>query len=154
MVEAHYAQHEKIVSYTWDRLQGRWNQPDLAKWFDGGQRPLVFVALNSHASYAAPCRSACKQIARPRFKERRDGLLSWTNNDANGCALDCLHPLPVDANGTPASWNSFPGRWGAQNCILFGSYCDVQKAPLSPSFQRRYRDPACVPKRCIHSERF
>jgi hypothetical protein len=158
VIEAHYAQHEKIVSYPWERLQSRWKQPDLAKWFDGGQRPLVFVAFNSHASYAAPCpsprRSSCKQIAHPRLPERRDGLLSWTNNDADGCASDCLHPLPLDADGAPGSWNAFDGRWGAQNCILFGSYCDVQKAPLSPSFQTRYQQPACPPKSCVPGERF
>ena len=45
------------------------------------------------------------------------------------------------------------GRWLAMTLGLFGSYCDVQRAPRSPSFQPRYRNPDCGPKRCLRPSR-
>lgn len=151
--EVRYAQHEKVVSYSWEMLQERWGEPGLAEWSEGaGNRPLVFVALSSHASYAVPCRSGCYQLVHKSFKERRGGELHWTNN-ASECATDCLKPLPIDADGRPSEWNAFPGRWGTQHCILFGSYCDVQRAPKAPSFQPRYSKLDCLSKQCLRPDR-
>jgi hypothetical protein len=159
--EARYAQHDKAVTYPWEMLQERWRSPGYARWYEGSRlRPLVFVALGSHASYAGPC-GRCPQIVRKTLRERRNGMVPWTNNAKNGCEagtdateiFDCLKPLPVDAAGRPAQWNAFPGRWGTQHCILFGSYCDVQRAPRAPSFQPRYRQLGCTPKLCITSDR-
>jgi hypothetical protein len=152
VLEARYAQHEKVVKYPWRMLQNRWREPGYAAWYGGaGQRPLVFVALHSHASYAGQC-GRCDQIVHPSFKERRNGRLHWTNNTEDGCGTDCLKALPVDESGAPAQWNAFPGRWGTQQCILFGSYCDVQRAPRAPSFQDRYRELECPPELCLTSE--
>ena len=53
----------------------------------------------------------------------------------------CLKPLPIDEDGNEASWNAFPGRWGSQECILAGAYCDLSPAPRGPSFQTRYDEP-------------
>lgn len=152
--EVHYAQHEKVVSYSWDVLRKEWEKPAYAEWsLTASNRPLVFTALDSHASYAVPCALRCKQIAHPRFTERRDGKLHWSNNDAAGCDPDCLQELPV-AEGEPSAWNAFPGPWGAQFCILFGSYCDVRPAPAAPGFQKRFKDPQCDPKRCLRRDTF
>jgi hypothetical protein len=152
ITEAHYAQHEKVVRYRWQDLQARWSRDDMARWGEGaGRRPLVFVALDSHASYAAPC-EGCKQIVHTTFSERRDGGLSWTNNRT--CeATGCLQALPTDAYGRPSRWNAFEGRWGAQHCILFGSYCDSQRAPKAPAYQPRYQDP-CPAEHCLRTGRF
>jgi hypothetical protein len=151
--EVRYAQHEKVIVYPWTVLRDTWTSPAYAALAgDAGLRPLVFVALRSHASYAALCSANCKQIARPAFMERRDGSLHWTNNGA-ACGSDCLQPVPVDDHGLPASWNAFGGRWGAQHCILFGSYCDTQRAPRAPSFQRRYRELGCPREWCLTSKR-
>jgi hypothetical protein len=149
--EARYAQHRKVVAYPWDLLQKRWRTKGFKDWFRGaGNHPLVFVALSSHASYAAPC-VRCPQIVDPRWKERHNGRFRWTNNDDDGCA-DCLKPLPTTRGGAPASWNAFPGPWGAQHCILFGSYCDYQAPPKAPSFQPRYQQLDCVPANCIRAK--
>lgn len=150
--EAHYAQHEKVVSYPWQTLQRRWHQKDMARWTEGaGHRPLVFVALSSHASYAAPCgnRLLCKQIVHDGVSERRDGGLSWTNN--HECGEDCLKMIPTGELGEPSAWNSFRWRWGNQHCILFGSYCDTQRAPMAPAFQPRYQDP-CPADHCMAAD--
>ena len=64
--------------------------------------------------------------------------MPWVYNDVcDGCVL----ALPLTTEGEPALWNAFPGRWGAQSCILAGAYCDLSGAPKGPSFQERYRDP-------------
>jgi hypothetical protein len=147
--EVIYAQHEKVVAYPWTVLQEAWSEPQYDTWAASASgRPLVFSALDSHASYALPCAFKCKQIAHSTFRERRDGRLAWTNNDAAGCGSDCLQPLPTDA-GEPSAWNAFPGPWGPQSCILFGSYCDARPSPEAPAFQNRFKDPECVPKRCL-----
>jgi hypothetical protein len=144
--EVRYAQHDKVVRYPWTTLRDRWGGAPR-------RRPSVYVALSSHASYADRCIAGCKQIVRSTFKERRNGEVVWTNNGTD-CGTDCLQPLPVDAARVPSSWNAFTGRWGAQHCILFGSYCDVQRAPRAPSFQDRYRKLDCPRSLCITSKRF
>lgn len=151
--EVRYAQHEAVVVYRWEMLREKWADPTLGVWAaDAGLHPLVFVALASHASYAAPCASNCRQIAIPAFKERRNGLKHWANNAE--CGSDCLQALPVDAEGKAMSWNGFAGRWGAQHCILFGSYCDTRRAPRAPSFQERYQERDCALLDCVTSDRF
>jgi hypothetical protein len=133
----YYAQHDRVVWYEWKELQRRWSKP--------GRRnhPLVFVALDSHASYAKKCVKKCRQLVRPEYEERRDGQTEWTNNRT--CAqVRCLLPL-TNNKGMPWKWNRFDGRWGPHHCILLDSYCDTQQAPKSPAFQPRYRDPCFVP---------
>jgi hypothetical protein len=131
-----YAQHRFAAGYRWSRLQELW-----APYGPTDERPLVFVALNSHASYPVPCTKDCQQTKSSLSEGRHDGRVAWTNNGNDVCADACLQPLPVSAGGSPASWGAFPGPWGAQHCILFGVYCDVGTPPLSPAYQSRYADP-------------
>jgi hypothetical protein len=152
--EVHYAQHEKVVAYPWDVLREEWSRPEYAKWaLNAGSRPLVFAALDSHASYAVPCSVRCNQIVRPRLSERRDGRIPWENNDDARCGDGCLQTLPNE-DGKPSSWNAFTGPWGPQFCILFGSYCDVRPAPSAPAFQHRFEEPECVEDRCLRRDAF
>lgn len=153
-VAVRYAQHEHVVPYPWsEELEESWqNLPRptsaaLGPVWDGfvlravaehGTRPLVFVARNSHASYPVACFRNCKQQARDLPEARFDGGQPWTHND--DCE-GCLKPLPLTAEGDPALWNAFSGRWGAQRCILAGAYCDLSGAPRGPSLQSRYDDP-------------
>jgi hypothetical protein len=152
VAEARYAQHDKVVTYRWQVLQSHWSTDEYAKWYaKAGARPLVFVALHSHASYAGKC-ERCPQIVRPAFEERRNGKLPWENNKDEKCD-DCLKPVPVDVSGAPSQWNAFRGRWGVQHCILFESVCDIQEAPRAPSFQPRYRQLDCPTTICVASDR-
>jgi hypothetical protein len=130
-LKVHYAQHNHVVPYTWEDLELRWRDlPTSVKLQATGDRPLVFVARNSHASYP---KTGDKLTDGPF-----DGLRAWTNN---ATCDGCLHQLPITADGDPALWNAFSGPWGAQKCILFGTYCDRSKAPTAPSRQARYQDP-------------
>ncbi len=154
VTEVHYAQHNHVIDFTWKRLQELWSRlPSSIE--RSGERPLVFVALNSHASYPLPCpRRGRRSCGR---ESGYDGRLVWGNNTDEACsgssqqemepAERCLQPLPVTANGEPALWNAFPGPWGAQKCILAGAYCDVSPAPRAPSFHGRYDDPAAFDRR-------
>jgi hypothetical protein len=148
-----YAQHAHLLSYSWSRTleplwaslqapQARqlalvWSRvmPTIA---NHGVRPVAFVARNSHASYPDPCFGNCKQEVGRLPEARYDGGIPWSRNVTCG---DCLKPLPLDENGNDASWNAFPGRWGSQECILAGAYCDLSPAPRGPSFQTRYDQP-------------
>jgi hypothetical protein len=161
--EVHYAQHEKVVSYKWDVLQQEWAElAELAAsttsaeddWPQGHEtHPFVFVARDSHASYAVPCRVSCDQIVHSEFEERRNGRTPWDNNDDTRCGSDCLQALPNE-DGKPSAWNAFAGPWGPQSCILFGSYCDAQPAPSAPAFQKRFQAPECVDTRCLTKRGF
>jgi hypothetical protein len=154
-IAVRYAQHERVRQYSWQELEARWRElprptsPALGPVWDEfvlptaaehGSRPLVFVARNSHASYAVACLASCKQQGRDLPEGRFDGGQPWTHN--LGDCDQCLKPLPLTAGGDPALWNAFSGRWGEQSCILAGAYCDLSPAPRGPSNQKRYDEPA------------
>lgn len=155
VVEYHYAQHEHTFAYSWAESQTEWAKLNNQLWLAGQpERPLVFVALNSHASYRMPCAGeTCSQSTRP-LPERRNGLLPWANNGSR-CVrfagvtetddeLVCLKPLPTSTDGAPAQWNAYSGRWGPQKCVLSGAFCDTGAPPRGPAFQGRYKDPTAA----------
>jgi hypothetical protein len=155
--EIRYGQHEHVVAYDWDEvLTQLWaslappSSPALAEAWEGlvlpavrgaGVRPLAFVARNSHASYPRPCFRDCRQQTRDLPEAPHNGALPWAHNAAE--CDDCVKPLPLTgaSESDPALWNAFPGRWGAQECILAGAYCDLSGAPRGPAFQGRYEEP-------------
>lgn len=128
----HYAEHRNVQAFAWNTLLQRWVPRGLAS--PGDERPLAFIALDSHASYPLPCRSGCP------FEGDYNGRLPWGNN-GDQCGTTCVQALPVTSDGAPASWNAFAGHWGPQHCILLGAYCDVGPAPRAPAFQTRYKQP-------------
>ncbi len=153
--EVRYGQHEHVAAYDWDAtLAPLWSSlptpsaPALAETWGSlvlpavaaaGARPIAFVARNSHASYPDACfPTDCSQQTRNLPEARHDGVVPWVHNaECDGC----VKPLPLTAEGDPALWNAFPGRWGEQHCILAGAYCDLSGAPKGPSFQTRYEEP-------------
>jgi hypothetical protein len=141
-IEVHYARHTGVANYGWKLLEKKWQGFTRLD-----ERPLVFVALDSHASYPKPCRSSVLGCAN---ETSYDGAIDWSNNTDAGCRVttvtvsspsSCLQPLPVDDGGNPSRWDAFRGPWGAQTCILFGAYCDAGAAPTAPPRHKRYKKP-------------
>ena len=152
--EVRYGQHEHVVAYDWNEtlvpywsslgiprvaaVQDTWQDVVLPAIADAGDRAIAFVARNSHASYPSPCFGGCKQETRELPEAAHNGAVPWAHNEE---CVECVKRLPLTAEGEPALWNAFPGRWGEQQCILAGAYCDLSGAPKGPSFQHRYREP-------------
>jgi hypothetical protein len=138
LVAVDYAEHGgPAKQFAWNTLQQQWARDGAPT---AGERPIVYVALNSHAAYPHPCPPRCGR------EQSNDGTAPWGNNGA-ACVTatsDCVQELPIDAAGTPTSWNAFPGPWGAQHCILDGAYCDGGPAPRGPALHGRYDRPDIV----------
>jgi uncharacterized membrane protein YqjE len=107
------------------------------------QRPEVFVAQGSHASYHVPCPQRCAQPAKKYGiavpETNTDGSKLWGRNsdeDCFGSTPSCLQPLPA------RSWNAFEGRWGSRICKP--GNCRLELGPDTPSKQQRYKVPWCA----------
>lgn len=147
-VAVHYAQHESVVRYEWQKLRAYWDAdpglaPVLTRIPDHAKRPLVFIAQGTHAAYARDCARECKQVATGREEGTHDGGLPWVGDNTEICLrVTCLRPLPTASGGRgPALWNAFEGPWGSRHC-LWRYYCDSGTPPPAPGQQDRYREPA------------
>lgn len=127
-----YAQHTGVVRRPLDRLRR------------DGQRPVVYLADGSHAAYARDCPHNCDQESKLLFKDlpedNTDGMRAWGRNGEEACARPrpCLLSLPL------TSWGAFKGLWGSRKCTSGRRrFCQLAKAPRTPSAQQRYRYPWC-----------
>jgi hypothetical protein len=147
-VAVQYAQHSNVVRYSWSLLREEWDgnrevEGRIAGVSDASARPLVFVAVGSHASYPLPCPNRCRQFPDPGLPEEAHlGNLPWSGNDTNACGKSsCLQMLPTHEGGRePALWNGYDGSWGELHCFLT-YYCDSGAPPKSPGNQGRYKHP-------------
>lgn len=147
LVAVQYAQHNKVVRYSWSLLREKWDgdkevESRIEGVGDASLRPLAFVAVGSHASYPLPCNN-CRQVADPGIPEEPHlGNLPWGGNDSNACGKSsCLQMLPTHEGGRKAAlWNGYDGPWGQLHCFLT-YYCDSGNPPKAPGNQRRYRHP-------------
>ena len=97
------------------------------------ERPEVWVAHGTHASYQFPCteEEACSQPTGASFPNEapHDGLAGWGNNDDAVCNSDCVRRFPS------SGWPYWPGRWGRTEGVpgdFFGW------SPQSPGMQGRF----------------
>jgi hypothetical protein len=125
-----YAAHEGVFRYSLSQIQHE------------EQRPVVFVANGSHASYPQACPDSCSQVAKllghALPEDNTDGTKPWGRNDAAECDQEpkCLQPLPS------GSWGAFAGFWGSRKCTGRRS-CRLGVPPRSPARQRRFNSPWC-----------
>lgn len=122
VLEVHFAAHADVWRYDAD-------VPQVV-----GGRVKVYLANGDHAAYPRPCTHLCRQ-SNPTLPEAHfGGQRSWIGNAAAGCRRSCVRLLPTGADGAPASWDAWDGRWGAPTVPAFAP-------PETPAFQRRFRDP-------------
>jgi len=159
-IAVQYAQHKEVVRYDWAELQARWAQlrvdpnsrlsdqlrRNLKALDDVADRPVAFVGLGTHATYARFCLRSCRQTLTDTTENRYGGETSWAFNDTARCIeVTCVRLLPTRRGGREAAlWNAYAGVWGDRTCILKGAYCTAELSPSSPSAQPRYRDPARI----------
>lgn len=135
-----FAAHTGLFRYPADQLRS-----------ESGQRPSVFVAEGSHASYPTPCAQLCSQpiklVGPVNLPETTtDGEAAWERNEET-CEPNqpgsCLLAMPAP-EVDPEAWTAWPGLWG-ETC---GSRCGGRllgspQAPDSPGRQVRFQSPWC-----------
>lgn len=120
----HFAAHSDV-----------WRYPDGVARLDGGRHVRVYLARGDHAAYPRPCgTTVCRQTQSGLPEGRFNGRRAWVANDPAACARRCVRLLPQAADGAPASWDAWDGRWGVPISPLFAP-------PRTPSFQPRYQQP-------------
>jgi hypothetical protein len=106
--EVTYAQHKHGQKAPWP---GKGTGRDEVETID--ERPVVYVALGSHASY----------FRRGRYPIEGLAALTWLIDDvADGDGHELSDPqLRVLPHDDPPTWASWPGRWGASAREPFAS---------------------------------
>ena len=111
-VETAYAQHTTGQRCPWDAVEKI------------GDRPVVYVAESSHASYYGPDRIPSFPDPALRFLDHADG---------RGGTLDTAELVRIQ-DATPPRWLQWPGRWGDSHRdapVLEGLEADSPHGPAS-----------------------
>ena len=114
--EVTFAQHRGGQRAPWPGTASGRDEVEMVD-----QRPVVYVALGSHASYMRVGRHPIEDLS----------LLKWWIDDvADGCGLELLEPqLRVLDHDEPPPWARWPGRWGPSR---FGPF----KSPTGPAKEK------------------
>ena len=111
--------------------------PDVSR---RGSRPIVYVALGSHANYFGVGTHRHSPSCWP--PELRDIVRSLKLVDHTGAGRK-LRPRLVPVTSTRPSWMRFAGLWGEDGYVHFPNNDPrpYRGSPLSPSFQDQWRSP-------------
>lgn len=105
-----------------------------------GARPIVYVALGSHANYFGVGTHRHSPSCWP--PELRDVVRSLKLVDYTGAGRR-LRPRPVPVTSSRPSWMRFAGVWGEDGFVHFANNDPIayRGSPLSPPFQDPWRSP-------------
>jgi hypothetical protein len=111
-----------------------------------GTRPVVYVALGSHANYFAPGaipldKGCWPDVALAVFKAYGVALVDQA---ATGKTISNAEVLPVTA--TSPSWMTFAGAWGETQYVHFPNNTPFAYGlgPVGPAFHALWRRPAAT----------
>ena len=108
-----------------------------------GRRPLVYVAVGSHANYYGPGTFPHDPRCWPR--ELRDVVraLKLVDHTGNGRVVA---PALVPVSATSPSWMRFAGRWGEDGYVRFPNNAPVVygAGPEGPAFHEQWRHPVTL----------
>jgi hypothetical protein len=131
---AGYSQHEKGVRREWAKVPKR------------GLRPLVYVALGSHANYFAP--------GTHRFDPRvQNALLISVIRQAGHQPVDhagrgaVVRPRLVRVSARTPVWMTFAGKWGEDSYLhVPGGVPSAYSSggPTGPAFHQQWRRPVAT----------
>ena len=105
-----------------------------------GARPLVYVAIGSHANYFGQGAFSHSPNCWPQ--ELRDIVRSLKLVDHTGPGPR-LRPRLVRVTATRPPWMRFAGHWGEDGFVHFPNNDPIayEGSPLSPAFQDQWRSP-------------
>jgi hypothetical protein len=132
-VTAGYSRHCGGTRRAWAKVAKR------------GQRPLVYVALGSHANYFRPGSFAHDKHCWPEqavivFENYGKPLRDFAGSGAN------LSPRVVRVTAAAPAWMRFPGAWGEEQIVFFPQATfPFGAGPTGPAFKRIWKDPIGVP---------
>jgi hypothetical protein len=130
---AAYSRHCSGAQRPWARVPKR------------GTRPLVYVALGSHANYFGAGSFALDKRCWPEqavivFENYGKPLRDFAR------AGRTISPKLVRVTATSPSWMSFPGAWGEDQLIFFPQATFTYGlGPTGPAFKKIWRSPIGVP---------
>jgi len=105
-----------------------------------GSRPIVYVALGSHANYFEPGTFRHSPVCWPRAL--RDVVRALRLRDRTGSGR-VVRPTLVAVSATRPSWMRFAGTWGESGYVHFPNNAPIAYggAPRAPAFQDTWRSP-------------
>ena len=105
-----------------------------------GGRPIVYVALGSHANYFEPGTFRHSPVCWPRAL--RDVVRALRLRDRTGSGR-VVRPALVPVTATRPSWMRFAGAWGESGYVHFPNNAPIAYggAPRAPAFQDTWRSP-------------
>ncbi len=111
-----------------------------------GSRPIVYVALGSHADYFAPGSPSIPTRCFPPQAQALLGQYGVTLTDEAGRGRRIMQATIVPVSSTAPEWTTFPGAWGEAQYVLIPNQQPAAYGfgPTGPAFHALWRQPVAT----------